>query len=91
MKQIRIQIINEVGLHLRPLHVFIQTANEFDASLEVRNASSETEWVNAKSILEVLTLAVEQNHFIELKAEGKDEAEAIEALKSLIESDFQVE
>ncbi len=59
--------------------------------MDVRNASSESEWVNAKSILDVLTLAVEQNHFIELKAEGVDEAEAIEALKSLIESDFQVE
>lgn len=91
MKQVRIQVVNEVGLHLRPLHLFIQAANEFDASIEIRNATSDSEWVNAKSILEVLTLAVEQKHFIELKAEGEDEAEAIEALKSLIESDFQDE
>ncbi len=88
MNQVRIQVINEVGLHLRPLHLFLLTVNEFDSSIEMRNASSESEWKNAKSILDVLTLAVEQNHFIELKAEGEDEAEAIDALKSLIESDF---
>ena len=91
MEETRIQIINEVGLHLRPLHLFIQVANEYNAEIEIQNATSESDWVNAKSILGVLTLAVEQNHFINLKAEGEDGAEALKALTALVESDFIVE
>jgi phosphotransferase system HPr (HPr) family protein len=91
MVETQIQIINEVGLHLRPLHLFIQVANEYEAELSIQNGTSESGWVNAKSIIEVLTLAVEQNHFINLKAEGDDEVEALKALTDLIESDFEVE
>jgi len=89
MLETQIQIVNEVGLHLRPLHLFIQIANEFEAEIQIQNATSGSDWKNAKSILEVLTLAVEQNHFINLKAVGEDEAEAIKALTALIEADFE--
>jgi phosphotransferase system HPr (HPr) family protein len=44
--------------------------------------------MDAKSILSVLMLAVHKDHFVELRAEGVDATQAIEALKALIESDF---
>jgi len=90
MLQTRVQVINEVGLHARPASLFIQAANEFQSDIEIRNETAGSDWVDAKSILSVLMLAVEQNHIIELRAEGADAEEAIKALKALIESDFQV-
>lgn len=45
-------------------------------------------FVNAKSIVSVLGLAVSQSHEIEVTAEGEDEAAVLEAITRLIESDF---
>jgi phosphocarrier protein len=45
--------------------------------------------VDAKSILGVLTLGVEQGHEIEMQVEGPDEDQAIAALEALIRSNFE--
>ena len=58
------------------------------ADIRVRNVTRDTPFKNAKSMLEVMSLAVKQGHLIELKAEGEDAAEAIEALRELIDSNF---
>jgi len=47
-----------------------------------------TPWVDAKSILSVLTLGVEPQHEIEIMADGPDDTRAAEALQQLIASDF---
>lgn len=88
MERLQVKVTNEVGLHARPASVFVKTANQFESNTRVRNVTADNEWVNAKSILEVLTLGVEQNHEIELEIEGSDEAEAAEKLKHLIESEL---
>jgi phosphotransferase system HPr (HPr) family protein len=56
----------------------------------VRNLTHGTAWVDAKSILGVLTLGVEQGHEIELQAEGPEEEQAIAGLDALIRSNFEV-
>ena len=91
MPQTRVQVINEVGLHARPASLFIQGASEFQSNIEVRNETTGSDWVDAKSILSVLMLAVEKDHYIELRAEGPDAEEAIKTLEELIESDFHVD
>jgi len=88
MQRVIVQVINEVGLHARPAAVFIQCAKGFSASIKIRNATQESRFVDAKSILGILTLGVEQGHEIELEIEGEDEAEAARALKTLIETNF---
>jgi phosphotransferase system HPr (HPr) family protein len=88
MVQFSIQVINEVGLHARPASLFVQTANEFSAEIEVRNKTSGSDWMDAKSILSVLTLAVEQDHEVEIRVTGDDEQEAADALEKLISSNF---
>lgn len=77
-----------MGLHARPAAVFVKTANRFASSIRVRNATQEKDWVDAKSILRVLTLGVEKDHTIEVTAEGDDEHDAINELEKLIRSDF---
>jgi len=86
MKNVTLQIINEVGLHARPAAQFVQLAGKYQAKITVRNMTAGSNWVNAKSILSVLTLGAEKGHEVELQAEGPDEAQAIEGLADLIRS-----
>ena len=81
-------VINEVGLHARPAALFVQAAGLYKSRIKVRNATSDREFVDAKSILGVLILCVKKDHMIEITTEGEDEIEAAAALKRLVESDF---
>lgn len=88
MKRVVLPVTSEVGLHARPAALFSQQANQFDSEIMVRNVSADSEWADAKSILSVLTLGVEKDHEIELEVDGPDENEAVEALTTLIASNF---
>ncbi|MBX3003539.1 MAG: HPr family phosphocarrier protein [Anaerolineales bacterium] len=90
MTTLELTIINEVGLHARPAAQFVQQAAKFKADVQIRNLTSASAWVNAKSILSVLTLGVGKGQVIELQIDGEDEAEAAAALRQLVESDFAV-
>jgi phosphocarrier protein HPr len=88
MQNIFLTVINEVGLHARPASEFVKCATRYRSTTTVRNVTSDSTPVDAKSILSVLTLGVEKGHQIELTCEGEDEEQAIQALRVLIESDF---
>ncbi len=87
MKQRHVTVLNPVGLHARPAALFVAAASQFTSTIQVRNVTRNTSWVNAKSILSVLTLGVEQHHEIEITAEGPDEDQALNTLVQLIASD----
>ncbi|QRN83871.1 HPr family phosphocarrier protein [Chloroflexota bacterium] len=76
------------GLHARPASLFVQTANKFQSDISVQNLTDSSPIVNAKSILNILTLGVMQDHEIEIIAEGDDATEAIEGFKALINDNF---
>ena len=76
---------NQVGLHARPATFFIQKANEFKSSIWVE---VEERRVNAKCLLGVLSLGIVKGTEITLIANGPDEEEAVEALATLLASDF---
>lgn len=86
MKQTTLRIDTSVGLHARPAALFVQQTNAFSSKISIRNRTTDSAWVNAKSILSVLTLGVETQHEIDLKAEGPDEAQAVDALIALVAS-----
>lgn len=88
MVETRVTITHKVGLHARPAALFVQTANKFSSSIKVRNLNANGNLVDAKSIIMVLTLGVMKDHEIQIQAEGADEADAIAALKSLVETNF---
>lgn len=79
---------SEVGLHARPAAVFVNEAARFTSAIHVRSVTGDSDWVDAKSVLSVLTLGVEKDHEIEITVEGEDEDQAAEALDALIRSDF---
>ena len=81
-------VTNKVGLHARPAANFVKTAAQFRADIRVRNLTHPSDWVTAKSILRVLALGVQQNHEIEVSAEGEDAQHALDTITSLIQSNF---
>lgn len=85
MHETKLKILHPEGLHARPASKFVDTAQEFQSEITV---SFSGERVNAKSILNVLSLGVEQGDEISIRAEGSDSEAAIGALTELIESDF---
>lgn len=86
MKVQNIIIKNKAGLHARPATFFIQKANEYKSSIWIEK---EERRVNAKSLLGVLSLGIEENTEIKLIADGLDEDIAINGLTKLIESEFK--
>ncbi len=77
---------NSNGLHARPAHLFVQTANAYAAKLLV--GRPELEMVDGKSIMGVMMLAVERGTTLQLISEGADCHDQIRALTELIEQRF---
>jgi phosphocarrier protein len=76
---------NKLGLHARPAAVFVQTANRFEASVEVQKEDIK---IDGKSIMGIMTLAAEMGSSILVRVTGRDATEAMEALAKLIGSNF---
>jgi phosphotransferase system HPr (HPr) family protein len=77
-----------VGLHARPASLFVQTANKFQSKVRVKNLTAKGDFVDAKSIIMVLTLGVMKDHEVVIQTDGADADTALDALKSLIENNF---
>ena len=84
----RVKIINRAGIHARPAALLVQTANEFDSQIFLEKDS---EKINGKSIMGIITLGATYNSEINIIAEGQDEAEAVEAIARLFENKFEEE
>ncbi len=82
MPEIALTVHNKVGLHARPAAQFVRTAKQFNCDIKV------TREANAKSILKLLTLGVNQGAVITIRAEGDDAEQALAALEALVESNF---
>jgi len=83
-------ILNSLGLHARPAMSFVQTANGFAAAIRVRRNDSD-EWVDGKSIMQMLLLAATAGTALEISCDGQDEHQALTALVLLITQKFDEE
>jgi phosphotransferase system HPr (HPr) family protein len=88
MAEATIQVKNKVGLHARPAALFVQTANKFQSKVKVKNLTTKGDFVDAKSIIMVLTLGVMKDHEVLIQTDGPDSDAALDALKSLIGNNF---
>ena len=78
-------ITNRLGLHARATAKLVQTVAPFRSGITVAAKGRE---VNAKSIMGVMLLAAGQGTTVTVRAEGDDEAAAIDAVVSLFERKF---
>ena len=83
---VEVILVNANGLHARPAHLFVQTANGFASSLRVRRPGMEL--FDGKSIMGVMMLAAEKGAVLELFSEGPDCDEQIRAVVELVENGF---
>ena len=78
-------IRNRRGLHARAAAKFVSLAERFGAAVDV---VKDGQSVPARSIMGLMMLGAGIGSAIELRAEGWDAKEALEALTDLIESGF---
>lgn len=78
-------IHHKVGLHARPASLFVKTAAKFKSNIMVSHGERTS---TAKSILGVLSLGVQMDSKIVVKAEGEDADQALQVLEALIEDNF---
>ncbi len=80
-----VTIPNRRGLHARAAAKFVTLAERFGASVDVvRDGQS----VSARSIMGLMMLGAGPGAEIELRAEGWDAKEALDALAALVEAGF---
>ncbi len=80
-----VKISNSLGLHARPAMQLVDLATRFEASLQIAKGK---QLVDAKSIMQVMTLAATQGTKLILSASGPDAPEAIAAMAKLIAEGF---
>lgn len=83
--EIRLTVNNRLGLHARPAAKLVSTAGRFQAQIRIEK---EGKTISAKSINQVVTLAVRKGDEILISAEGPDAPAALQALQKLAESNF---
>jgi phosphocarrier protein HPr len=79
-------ITNPLGLHARAAARFVHAASAFSSRIRVGCGGRE---MDGKSIMGLLLLAAAQGMTITIIAEGMDEADAIAALRTLVERGFE--
>ncbi len=85
MTEQNVIVSNPLGVHARPSAMIVQTASKFRAEIWLIKDGNQ---VNAKSMLGVMTLAAEMGSTVTIRADGPDEAKAVEALVKVFEMRF---
>ena len=80
-----VTVSNPQGLHARPAHLLVQLATRFKSNILI---GKDSELVDCKSILSLLTLGAGQGTELSITAQGSDAVEAVESIVQLIEADF---
>jgi phosphocarrier protein len=81
----QVLVSNQLGLHARPASQIAREAQAFASSISIVGQGQS---VDAKSILDVLTLAAGQGSTLEIRASGEDAAKAVERISELFAARF---
>lgn len=83
-----VRVFNEYGLHARPAAQLATQARKYTAELVLIHEDVE---VDAKSVLDILTLAAPKGSSLTLRGRGHDAENAVQELSRLFASRFQEE
>ncbi len=84
--EIRVTVTSELGLHARPAALVARTAQEYAAELRLVTPHQS---VDAKSILDILSLAAVKGTPLTIRGKGSDAQPALEAIAGLIRAQFR--
>lgn len=81
MKTETIEIMLENGLDARPVALLVQEASKYDSKIYMEAGGKK---INAKSIMGMMTLGLNNGENLTVTAEGEDEDLAMENLKNFL-------
>ena len=85
MSRLRLEIVNEKGLHARASAKFVEVVEAHEAEAEVSHNGLDAA---GDSIMGLLMLAAPKGSFIEVETSGPEEAALAEALEALVADRF---
>lgn len=85
-----IEVTHDIGLHARPSVAFTRLARSFPCVVEIEVNGSGV-WINGKSIVKVMGARIRRGSVLTIRAEGIGAEEAVKALRSLVERNFDEE
>lgn len=84
MLEAKIEIINKAGLHARAASKLVTLTSSFSSTVQI----GQEKMVDGKSILSLMMLAATKGTVLKLEIEGRDEEQAMEAIKTLVAERF---
>jgi len=87
MREIRVTVVNPLGLHARAAAQLVRLAGSFQSRIVLRRVGSEIS-ADARSILSLLTLSASIGSYLDIKVEGEDAEAALAAVSELFETGF---
>lgn len=82
---LQVLVTNQLGLHARPASQIAREAQAFASSITI---VAEDQIADAKSILDLLTLAAAQGSTLEIRANGSDATQAVNRISELFAAKF---
>jgi len=88
MVEKEVTIKNRAGIHARPAAMIVQTASAHQCQVFIEKDS---EKINAKSIMGIITLGAGYKTTLKIVCDGSDEEAALDAMVSIFENRFEEE
>jgi phosphocarrier protein len=83
-----VTVRNRAGIHARPAALLVKTTSLFSSQIYIEKDS---EKVNGKSIMGVITLGATHDTQLKIIADGPDEVEALDTIEKLFQNRFEEE
>ncbi len=83
MKEIKVVVVDPVGLHARPATVAVNAASKFKCDVKV---AFNDRAVNMKSIMGVMSLGIPTQSEVTITCEGEDEDVAIQTIEEILKT-----
>ena len=81
-ENVTVQLSN--GLETRPIAMMVQVASRYKSTIQCKKGNRK---VNAKSIMGMMALGLDNGEEVQITAEGPDEVEALGELKAYLTKD----
>jgi len=78
-----VTVINPQGLHMRPAQLFVNEMSKYKCNVTILFGEKV---INAKSIMNLMASCMKMGSEIEIRCEGEQEEEALQAAVQLVES-----